>query len=59
MQNDTVKGMKAVKALCGLGHINNHIKILPSISFLIDRKSLETKSPTFKEYDSINVDELE
>jgi hypothetical protein len=52
MQNDMVKGMKAVKALWGLAHINNHIKILPPISFLIDR---ETKSPTFKEYDSIKL----
>ena len=42
--------MKAVKALGGLAHINNHIKILPPITFLIDRKSLETKPPTFKEY---------
>jgi hypothetical protein len=25
MQNDTVKGMKAVTALWGLAHINNHI----------------------------------
>ena len=48
MQNDMVKGMKAVKALWGLAHINNHIKILPPISFLIDKR--ETKSPTFKEY---------
>ncbi|MGB7954271.1 MAG: hypothetical protein WCF23_09840 [Candidatus Nitrosopolaris sp.] len=55
MQNDTVKGMKAVKALGGVPHTNNHMKILPPISFLIDRKSLETKSPTFREYDSIRL----
>jgi hypothetical protein len=54
MQNDTVKGVKAEKALSGLTPINNHIKILPPITFLIDRKSLE-RSPTFKEYDSIDV----
>ena len=40
--------MKAVKALGGLAHINNHIKILPPISFLIDRKLLETESLRLK-----------
>ncbi|MDQ6667534.1 MAG: hypothetical protein M3Y53_04810 [Thermoproteota archaeon] len=47
--------MKAVKAIWGLAHINNHIKILSPISFLIDRKSREMKSPTFREYDSIRL----
>jgi hypothetical protein len=48
-----VKGMKAVKALWGLAHINNHIKILPPISFLIDRERrslLRLKSTTVLNY---------